>query len=255
MAGPEGGRTCGDWGVILSGMASILVVAPHPDDAEFAMGGTVALLAHQGHRVTVLDLTDGEPTPFGSKEIRARETAAATAALSPAENPILRLNLGLPNRSVTHDLASRHAVAGVIRRVQAEVMFVPYFEDAHPDHLAATRIAEDARFDAKLSKVSMPGDEGKPACHPRRLIYYFCTHLKIVAQPSFIMDVSGYVEQKRRAVMAYESQLGGQTKNADLPRVLEMGDAYYGSRLNPAVKAGEPFYVKEPLGVSGLSFL
>ena len=58
-----------------------LVIAPHPDDAELGMGGTILLLKSQGASVGVLDLTDGEPTPHGSPEIRRRETEAATALL------------------------------------------------------------------------------------------------------------------------------------------------------------------------------
>ena len=58
-----------------------LVIAPHPDDAELGMGGTIAKLIRQGWRVGILDLTDGEPTPHGSIEIRARETKTASAAI------------------------------------------------------------------------------------------------------------------------------------------------------------------------------
>ncbi len=233
-------------------MASILIIAPHPDDAEFTMGGTIALLARQGHHVTILDLTDGEPTPHGSIETRARETLQATAALSPPENPVARINLGLRNRQITHDLASRYRVAGVIRRVQATILFVPYFEDAHPDHLAATRICEDARFDAKLSKLAMPGDEGQPPIHPTRLIYYFATHLKIVPQPSFIMDITPTIEARRAAIAAYQSQIGPHTANAGLAARLDIEAEYFGSRVGVAF--GEPFFVREPLGMTGLTF-
>ena len=62
-------------------MVDVLVVAPHPDDAELGMGGTIRLMLDRGLAVGVLDLTDGEPTPLGSPEIRARETDAATRAL------------------------------------------------------------------------------------------------------------------------------------------------------------------------------
>ncbi|CAN5851456.1 bacillithiol biosynthesis deacetylase BshB1 [soil metagenome] len=236
-------------------MARILIVAPHPDDAEFAMGGAIALLAHQGHEVTILDLTSGEPTPFGTPEIRARETAAATLALTPPGKTIARLNLGLPNRTVVHDIASRHAVAGVIRRTRAEVLFMPYFEDAHPDHLAATRIIEDARFDAKLSSLKMPGDEGAPPTHPRRVIYYFATHLKILPQPSFLIDTSAFRAQKRAAVLAYESQIGGHTKNPKLAEMIEVTDRYFGMRLNPMVEAAEPFFVREVIGLTTLDII
>ena len=62
-------------------MIDILVVAPHPDDAELGMGGTILKFKAEGIRVGVLDLTNGEPTPHGTPEIRAQETDAATEIL------------------------------------------------------------------------------------------------------------------------------------------------------------------------------
>ena len=52
-------------------MLDILVVAPHPDDAELGMAGTIMRAKDEGLRVGILDLTSGEPTPHGSPEIRA----------------------------------------------------------------------------------------------------------------------------------------------------------------------------------------
>ena len=103
-------------------MLDVLVIAPHPDDAELGMGGSIALLRAQGLAVGILDLTDGEPTPLGSPEIRARETAAATAALGIA----WRENLGLPNRRLRATLAARGALAGVIRRTRPRWLFAPH---------------------------------------------------------------------------------------------------------------------------------
>ena len=97
---------------MIARMLDCLVLAPHPDDAELGMGGAILKMLAEGLRVGVLDLTDGEPTPPGSTEIRAQETAAATELLGLA----WRENLGLPNRSVEPTLAARHQLAGVIRQ-------------------------------------------------------------------------------------------------------------------------------------------
>src|SRR5579872_6620678 len=91
-----------------------LIIAPHPDDAELGVGGTILLLKSQGARVGVLDLTDGEPTPHGSPEIRQRETEAATRILGLD----WRGNLGLPNRRLTADLESRAKLAGALRQLR-----------------------------------------------------------------------------------------------------------------------------------------
>ncbi len=135
-----------------------LVVASHPDDAELGLGGTIVRLIGQGWKVGILDLTSGEPTPLGTPERRAAETAAANAALG---DP-WRENLGLPNRSLEPTLAHRRALAAVFRKVRPRLLFAPYWEDAHPDHVAATRLVEDARFWSKLSKTDMPGTPFHP---------------------------------------------------------------------------------------------
>src|SRR5262245_15490230 len=95
-----------------------LVVAPHPDDAELGMGGTIVRLLKRGWTVGILDLTSGEPTPLGSLEKRAAETAEATHALGKP----WRENLGLPNRSLEPTLENRRAVAAIFRKARPRLL-------------------------------------------------------------------------------------------------------------------------------------
>ena len=224
-------------------MASIVVVGPHPDDQELGMGGTVARLAKQGHTVHLIDVTNGEPTPHGSVETRARESARAAEILG-----VRRSLLGLKNREVVHDLASRHALAALYRAHRPDIIFIPYPVDAHPDHVAVTRIAEDARFDAKLTKSAIAGEPW----HPKRIIYYFCTHLRMNFAPTFCIDVSTEMDQKLAALAAYESQF---TRNAsgDVIDMVRTMNGYFGGRIG--TKYAEPFFTHEALGFSGLSEL
>ncbi|MBL8762948.1 MAG: PIG-L family deacetylase [Phycisphaerae bacterium] len=234
-------------------MARVLVIGPHPDDQELGMGGTIARLAADGHRVTLLDMTDGEPTPFGNRETRAAEAARAAGLLSAPGNPVTRIQLGLRNRVVEHGIHARHAVAGVIRAAGADVLFVPHPEDAHPDHRAVTRIAEDARFDAKLTGATMPGDGGSPPVHAPWLFHYYCTHLRVVPSPSFIVDTTGFEGVKREAILAYRSQFVDNPANRAVPEWVSAADRYFGSRIGRG--AGECFFAREPLGLAGLSGL
>lgn len=222
-------------------MANILVVGPHPDDQELGMGGSIIRLAQQGHDVLLLDMTNGEPTPHGSPEIREREWTAAAKVLG-----VRRRLLGLTNRQVEHNLASRHAVAGVIREHQASIVFLPYFEDAHPDHLATTRIVEDARFDAKLTKIELPGQP----IYPKWLIYYYCTHLRHVASPTFCMDITEQMDAKEKSILAYESQFVIPEKNRKIVEWLREMNGYMGSRIG--TRYAEPFFTREPLGLASL---
>ena len=221
-------------------MLSILVVGPHPDDQELGMGGTVARLAAQGHKVHLIDMTNGEPTPRGSVETRARESAAAAKILG-----VERTLLGLQNRQVTHNIDSRHKLAALYRVHRPNVIFVPYPIDAHPDHVAVTRIAEDARFDAKLTKTDIPGEPW----YPKRIIYYFCTHLRMSFQPTFCIDISEQIELKMNAIAAYPSQFPDPT----VPEMVRTISAYFGGRIG--TKHAEPFFTYEVFGLGGLDQL
>ena len=225
-------------------MAQILVVGPHPDDQELGMGGTIAKFVQQGHNILLLDMTSGEPTPHGTPEIRAKESAAAANILG-----VERTTVSLPNRYVEHSIPARHAVAAVIREHQAEIVFAPYFEDAHPDHIATTKIVEDARFDAKLTKIDLAGDP----IYPKWLFYYYCTHLRIIPNPSFLIDTSGFAKQKRDAIVAYESQFVVPENNRAIVDWVEAQDKYFGSRLR--TETAEAFYSREPIGLMDLQSL
>ena len=225
-------------------MARIVVVGPHPDDQELGMGGAAARLAASGHAVLFLDMTNGEPTPHGSPEIRDRERHEAAGVLG-----VERRLLGLPNRELVHSVEARHLVAGAYREHRAEVVFAPYPEDAHPDHVATTRIAEDARFDAKLTHTDLPGTP----IYPKWFFYYYCTHLRHVASPSFCIDTTGYTETKRSAILAYASQFVTPEKNRAVVTWIEQMNGYMGSRIG--TDYAEPFFTREPLGLASLEGL
>lgn len=222
----------------------LLVIAPHPDDAELGAGGTILRCLEDGLRVGVLDLTSGEPTPFGSVEVRAAETAAATKILGLD----YRGNLGLPNRSLQADLDARARLAGLLRQLRPRWLLAPYWVDAHPDHLAATDLIEAARFWAKLTKTDMPGEP----FHPQRVYHYYCVHLRQIVQPAFIVDISKYWERKLAAIACYQSQfvVGRATEPPTFLDRLRDEAAYWGKMIG--THYGEPLTSREPIGLSSL---
>jgi bacillithiol biosynthesis deacetylase BshB1 len=230
-------------------MAEIVIFAPHPDDAELGMGATIARLLARGTEVAVVDMTNGEPTPFGSPEIRAAEVAKASQAIGLPPNS--RFQLDLVNRQVTHDLPSRYKIAGVIRQLRPRWIFAPILPDAHPDHTAATRIIEDARFDAKLTHSDITGEPH----YPERIFYYYCTHLRLHSEPRFVVDVSECYEKKMAALAAYQSQFytGRGTQAGAVPELIQNRDRYFGDRVGVAYT--EPFYCHELVGLRGLGDL
>lgn len=225
-------------------MLDVLVIAPHPDDAELGMGGAIVKLLAEGRKVGVLDLTSGEPTPHGSLEIRQRETAAASKILGLQ----WRENLGLANRSLEPTLENRAKLASVIRQTRPRWLFAPYWVDAHPDHTAATKLVDDARFWAKLTKTDMPGEPH----HPERIYNYYCVHLKMTPQPAFVLDISAEWETKFASIRAYQSQfITG--RDGSLLEKLRDEASYWGKTIG--TQYGEPFACREPLGLGTMAGL
>ena len=231
----------------MTGSLDILVVAPHPDDAEIGVGGTMLRSKSQGLSVGVIDLTSGEPTPHGSLETRARETAAATAILKLD----WRDNLGLANRSLEPTLSARRALAGVFRTMRPKIIFAPYWEDAHPDHLAATQLVDAARFWSKLSKSDLAGEP----YWPPKLLYYFSIHLRTHPRPSFVVDIGDQIEEKMQAISCYKSQfITGRPAKFPTP----LDDVHDRSRYwgwSIGTTYGEPFASREEIGIASLNSL
>jgi len=199
----------------------------------------------RGLEVGILDLTDGEPTPLGTPEIRGREAAAATAVLGVG----WRENLGLPNRRLRATLTARGALAGVIRTTRPRWLFAPHWVDAHPDHVAATRLTEAARFWAKLLKSDLPGEPW----HPRRIWYYGCFHLRAVHRPAFVVDITSTADLKARSIACYGSQFPDSAARPTVPERVAAADAWWGGRIGAL--RGEPFWSREPIGLCGFDHL
>ncbi len=224
---------------------TVLAIGAHPDDVEIGMGGTIAALVAAGHRVTILDLTNGEPTPMGSPERRRAESEEAARVLGVAR----RITLGLPNRYLEDTVENRTAVAEVIREVRPELLFIPYWVDAHPDHVAAERLSEAARFYAKLTKTEMRGEPFYPA----RILHFICTHYRLHIEPAFVVDVTGGIERKLEAVACYRSQFNETRGNLGVLDVIRTVAQYWGSRIRRPY--GEPFASKEAIGLRGIGDL
>jgi bacillithiol biosynthesis deacetylase BshB1 len=221
-------------------MIDAMCIGAHPDDVEIGMGATVAKMVREGWKVAIVDLTNGEPTPHGSVERRAAESAKAAALLGAD-----RITLSQPNRYLFDSVEARTELAQVIRELKPRLLFAPYATDAHPDHVAAAQIVTAARFYAKFTKTEMTGEPH----YPSKLYRYMAVHLNLVVEPSFIVSVGEEdLAVKLRALGAYESQFAENPKNAAVVPMMEQLARVWGSRIGAA--AGEPFYAIEPVGVT-----
>jgi len=226
-----------------------LVFSPHPDDAEIAMGGTIARMLDEGWQVIVADITDGEPTPAGSRETRAAETEQATKALGITQ----RCCLQLPNRFLEDNLEYRRVLAEAIRQYTPRWVFTAFRPDAHPDHVHTAGLTEGARFAAKLTKTDMAYEPH----YPEKIFYFYASHLRLHPQPRFVVDVTDQWQRKVTAVEAYQSQFWhNQSDPARKGWIIEHITTicrYFGTCVG--VKYAEPFYCHELVGLSTISTL
>lgn len=221
-----------------------MCVGAHPDDVEIGMGATVAGLTRRGGKVVIVDLTDGEPTPYGSAETRRLESAEAARMLG-AE----RRTLSQPNRYLFDTVEARMELAQVIREFRPKTLFIPFAQDAHPDHVAASQIALAARFYAKLTKTQMGGEP----FYPDRVYRYSAVHMRMVSEPSFILDVGQDMPTKLAALEVYRSQFADNPANSGLIDLVSQQALMWGALGR--VRFGEPFFALEPLTLRGLGDL
>ncbi len=224
---------------------NILCIGAHPDDVDIGMGGTILSLIDQGHKVSILDLTDGEPTPKGTHEKRMAESAASSAILGITE----RITLDLENRWLEDSKEARKKVAAVIRRIRPEILFIPYWLDAHPDHITGSFLSVASAFTAKLTRTDI---EGEPF-QPKKIFSYFSSHLRLVIKPSFIMDISKFMDKKLEALTCYKSQFAEQDREEFLKDMIRSNAHHWGTLIKR--EYGEAFACREEIGLSGIEDL
>jgi bacillithiol biosynthesis deacetylase BshB1 len=224
----------------------LLVLAPHPDDAEISCGGLILQLTDAGRSVVMVDMTRGEKGTFGTAEQRRAECAAATAVLGVAD----RRNLELPDAALSNDETAARAVVAALRAARPTVLAAPPERDLHPDHAATGQIARRAWFLAGLRNV-WP-DLGEPF-RPAHLLRY-PMHDPIA--PSFVVDITAVAERKLAAVRCYASQIGGaaglRARLDPLERTVAR-DRYFGAAIG--ARAAEPYAGDGPLALRDITFL
>ena len=192
-------------------MSKIVCIGAHPDDVELSMGGSVLRLLDAGHEVTILDISDGEPTPHGSIEIREAERKKAAELLG-----VNRITLDIKNRYIEETVENRIKLAEVFRNLKCEY-------DVHPDHIAVSKLTDSARFYSKLTKCDIKGEP----FFPTRVIYYFPNHIKLNLEPSFCVDISPYIEKKQHVLECYESQFIKKGQGAFIRETID-ANRYFG---------------------------
>ncbi|MCE5266883.1 MAG: PIG-L family deacetylase [Planctomycetaceae bacterium] len=182
----------------------VIAVGAHPDDIEIACGGTLAKLVRQGHRVGIIDLTDGEPTPLSSgPEVRLAEARLAAETLGVQD----RMTLDLPNRRLFDTFEARVALATQLRKYRPRLVIglggkTP---TASPDHYQASLVIEAAVFYAKLTKWEEHFAGLPPFIVPRRLECFLGVRTP-TEHGTMVVDITDTLETKLAAIACYQSQ-------------------------------------------------
>jgi len=223
-----------------------LAVFSHPDDAELTVAGTLLKLKSLGYRTGVLDMTRGEMGTRGTPEVRTVEAQEAARLL----RLDVRLNLEQPDGHVWLTEESRRAMVRVIRAHRPKVIFTAHWDDPHPDHANTCRIVREA---ARLASMRRYDEEAGQGAVRVPTIAHSVYSRRVV--PSFIVDVSDFIEEKMQAIRAHASQfyrpdtLEPATRISDknFLNQIEWRMRYYGSLIG--AEAAEAFYVREALNV------
>lgn len=224
----------------------VLAVFSHPDDAELTAAGTLIKLKHLGYRTGVCDMTRGEMGTRGTPEIRAAEAEEAARIMGLD----VRLNLEQPDGHVWLTEDSRRAMVRLLRTHRPRIILTAHWDDPHPDHAATARIAREA---ARLATMRRYDGEAGQGIIPMPALAHSAYSRLVV--PSFIVDISDFLEQKMASIRAHASQFYRPDATEPQTRIseenflmqLESRMRYYGSLIG--VKAGEAFYVREALNV------
>ena len=221
----------------------LLVFGPHPDDIEIGLAGTVALHVALGFRVGLCDLTRGELGSNGTPEEREAEAEAARAVLGAA----WRLNLKWPDGGIDGNDGQIADVVRLMRACRPRTVALPYWNDRHPDHRAASEALTRAVFKSGLRRFA-PGEA--PAWSADWLCYYFIND----ADPaSFAIDVSPHYAVKRQALACHRTQFTPSASDGIATRLtapqfqqlIESRDAQLGARSGVAYAEG--LIVRDPV--------
>lgn len=190
-------------------LTPVLVVSPHPDDAESGAGGIVAHWAEQGRKVVMVVCTNGDKgsanPDMNSRmlaEIREREQREAAEVLGVSEVVFL----GFPDQELEDSYDLREKITRQIRIHQPETVVtvdpnLPYI--IHPDHYTTGRVTLNCVFPYARDRLAFPEHERDGLnAHKVREIYLWGG-----SEPDTFLEVTETFETKLEALSRHRSQV------------------------------------------------
>lgn len=225
-----------------SNLTDVLAFGAHADDVEIGMGGTIAKLSAAGKNIVICDLTEADLSSNGTIELRKEEARDAAGILGVTE----RITLGFPDRGLLLTEKYINKITSVIRTYRPKLVFVPFFEDRHPDHGNCARLVEEAVFSAGIKKYVT--ENGQAPHRVEKVHFYMINGFHI---PDFVVDVSDYMDKKVTALRAYKSQFERTNISFDTPLVngyietVEARERMFGQQVG--IQFAEGFKTKIPV--------
>jgi bacillithiol biosynthesis deacetylase BshB1 len=178
----------------------VLAFGAHPDDVELGCGATVAKEVSLGKKVGIIDLTRGELGTRGSADLRDQEAARAAEILG----VVIRENLNFRDGFFTKDEMHQMEIIKRIRKFRPDIVLCNAIKDRHIDHGKGSSLVSDACFLSGLRKIETQHEgESQEAWRPS-IVYHYIQWQNL--EPDFVVDVSGFIQKKVDAVLAYSSQ-------------------------------------------------
>jgi bacillithiol biosynthesis deacetylase BshB1 len=178
----------------------IVAFGAHPDDVELGCAGTILKEISLGKTVGIIDLTHGELGTRGSAAIRDQEAHAAAKILGVS----VRENLGMRDGFFVNDEKHQLEIIKMIRKYQPEIVLCNAIDDRHIDHEKGSKLVSDACFLSGLMKVETELDGEKQIAWRPKLVYHYIQWKNI--KPDFVVDITGFTDQKIESILAYGSQ-------------------------------------------------
>jgi bacillithiol biosynthesis deacetylase BshB1 len=178
----------------------ILAFGAHPDDVELGCGATIAKEVSLGKKVGIVDLTQGELGTRGSAELRIIEANHAAEIMGVS----IRENLGFYDGFFTNDKKHQLEIIKMIRKYQPEIVLCNAIDDRHIDHGKGSKLVSDACFLSGLVKIETVLEGKQQEKWRPKQVYHYIQWKNIT--PDFVTDVTGFIDKKTAAVLAYSSQ-------------------------------------------------
>ena len=184
----------------MNNQVDILAFGAHPDDVELGCAGTIAKEISLGRKVGIIDLTEGELGTRGSVEIRYKESAKASEILGIS----FRINLKMRDGFFKNDEEHQMQVIRMIRKYRPKIVICNAVDDRHIDHGKGAKLVSDACFLSGLKRIETVLDGEKQEAWRPNVVYHYIQWKDL--KPDFVVDITGFMDKKVQAIMAYDSQ-------------------------------------------------